>query len=169
MSAWEEKAPGEFEMIMTLLETGCDADSLIVESSFHGFKSNGESVVHKHQISIWLLITAVGCLNDRCLICYSLIADTSEHLSQWHSFKRILNLHCVKAGEVLETVTLKGTKIKVAEIVLTQIDFYFPCHQFSSGVPSDCLSDFMSRVYQLLPNHPSKHRQIDLNEDVSAV
>lgn len=42
----------EFEILMTLLETGCDADSMIMEGSFHGFKPNGEPVVHKHQISI---------------------------------------------------------------------------------------------------------------------
>lgn len=46
------KVPAEFEMIMTLLETRCDADCVIAEDNFHGFKPNGESVVHKHQISI---------------------------------------------------------------------------------------------------------------------
>lgn len=48
----KKKAPDEFEMITTLLETGRDADWVIVEGSFHGFKPDGESVVHKHQISI---------------------------------------------------------------------------------------------------------------------
>lgn len=51
-----------------------------------------------------------------------------------------------------------------------QIDFYFLCHQPSSGVPGRCLFlDFMSQVHQVLYNRSSEYRQIDLNEDVSAL
>lgn len=50
-------------------------------AAFMALKPNGESVVHKHQISIWSLITAAGCLNDWCLACYSLIGAAAEPMT----------------------------------------------------------------------------------------